>query len=118
MVDVRSVSSKVAHALTELFWTLPIHTWGRPNPKPNAGIWGDLDDVELVIELEKHFEIKIADEESEATQTLGQMQDLLVAKRPDLNEQIIWRDLCRITSEIGNGKADEYTRDTMFLCRI
>jgi hypothetical protein len=119
MVDLRGISSKVAHALTEVFWALPTHAWGRPNPKPNAGIWGDLDEVELVTALEVFFEVSLLQEpELETMQSLGEMHDLLVLKRPDLSEDKIWTELCRITSEYGGEKPSEFTRETMFLCRI
>ncbi len=118
MTESPRLFSRFVCLLGTLYWALPIHFWGRPNPKPNAGIWGDLDDVELIEAVEAFFEITLSDKDAEALETLGDMQDLLTSRKPDMPEDVIWHELCRITSAIGNGKADEYTRDTMFLCRI
>lgn len=51
------------------------------------GLDDDLDSVELVRDLEKAFEIKIANDEAERLLTVGQLYDLLLNKIPADNKQ-------------------------------
>ena len=65
--------------------------WGRPNPHPNIGMVGDGDDVAAIEEIEKDFGVSFDRDGLERIRTLGDLFDILIGMRPDLDRDESWQ---------------------------
>jgi hypothetical protein len=90
----------------------------RSNPKPNLGLWGDGDDVEIIEIVEAHFEVAFTDAEVEAVQTVGDWFDLLLTKRPDLRPEAAWNDYAAVIADFGEHAASDISREMEFFREV
>jgi hypothetical protein len=91
--------------LSELrYWFFP-----RKNPHPNIGMLGDLDDVEVLQDVEKHFGIRFSDQEAEQLRTVGDFFEQCIAKASGADRETAWTEFTTILAAYGTvpaGKID------------
>jgi hypothetical protein len=90
------------------FWPFRAHE--RLN---TINLYGDLDDVELVEDIEKQFGICISNGEAEQTLTMGQLEELVQNHLGERADETIWEHLCRI-ARFHSGHEGPIDRDTTF----
>lgn len=90
----------------------------RRNPRPNIGLYGDLDDVECLEDVERHFSVQFTDEEAAAVTSVGSFHRAVLTKRPDLNPAAAWNDLTRILASHGEIQASEIKPETEFFRHV
>ncbi len=82
-----------------LGWLWPFHPRPRVVARFNTvDLGADLESVELLMGIEAKFAIKFTDAEAEATLTVGDLCDLVVAKT-GLSFDQAWPEVVRITRE-------------------
>jgi len=75
---------------------------------------GDLDDIEILMDIEKTYKIKIEDSEAETTYTVGDLYDLVQLKlKEQSNVDQIWSEVCQIVREHSR-TVDPIDRETSF----
>ncbi len=66
-----------------------------------------LDSVELVMEVEDEFGMKLSDQEAESVHTVADLVELVMSRRPDADRQEVIETVCKLTAEIVGLKADQ-----------
>ncbi|MGR3515024.1 MAG: acyl carrier protein [Paracoccaceae bacterium] len=92
--------------------------FGRGDTKRlnTVGLRGDLDDVELVIDVEKTFGVKLNDAEAQSVRTLGDLEALVRTKLTDVAFDPIWALLERIARD-HSGSKNPIDRETTFFAQ-
>jgi hypothetical protein len=101
-----------------LWSALRFSLFPRRNPRPNIGLYGDLDDVECLEDVERHFSVRFTDEEAAAVTTVGSFLQAVLAKRPDLDRDAAWNDLTRILAPHGEILASEIRPEMEFFRHV
>lgn len=101
-----------------LLSTLRFALFPRKNPRPNIGLYGDLDDVECLEDVERQFSLQFTDEEAAAVTTVDALYQALLAKRPDLDREAAWKELARILAAHGGVPASRITPDMEFFRHV
>ncbi len=79
------------------------------------GLYGDMDDVELLIEIEELFGIKISDEEAESTMTAGQLSELVKSKFKESEHfDPIWEIVRLCIAQYGEQRNMRVNKSTTF----
>jgi hypothetical protein len=84
------------------YWFFP-----QKNPRPNIGMFGDGDDVELLQEVEKSYGICFSDEEAEKMRTVGDFYECAVSKASVQGREIKWVEFARVLASYGTVSAAE-----------
>ncbi|WP_395541233.1 hypothetical protein [Neotabrizicola sp. sgz301269] len=101
-----------------LLSTLRFALFPRKNSRPNIGLYGDLDDVECLEDVERQFSVRFTDEEAEAVTTVGSFYQALLAKRPDLDQEPAWNELAQILALHGEVPASQITPEMEFFRHV
>lgn len=72
-----------------------INRFRRPQ-KNSLYFAGDGDDIDIIIDIERTFEIEITDDEAETILNVGDLQDLLLSKLSSNDPDLLWKLICRI----------------------
>jgi hypothetical protein len=95
------------------WWFFP-----QKNPRPNIGMFGDLDDVELLQEVEKSYGINFSDQEAEKMRTVGDFYQLAVAKAGVQGGEITWTEFARILASYGTVSAEDIDPGMEFFINV
>jgi hypothetical protein len=79
----------------------------RVNPHPNIGMIGDMDDVELLAEVERHFGIAFGDEEASELRTVGDFFEACIAKMTGQDRESAWAEFTTILAAYGEISAEK-----------
>jgi hypothetical protein len=100
--------------LSELrYWFFP-----RTNSHPNIGMLGDLDDVELLEEVEKHFGIRFSDQEAEQVRTVGAFFELCLSKAAVKDRPTAWAEYATILAAYGTVPAEQIDPSMQFFAYV
>ncbi len=84
------------------------------NPRPNVGMQGDLDDVDLLIAVEQEIGVQFSDEAAEAVRNVGQFFDLTSLMAAATGHEPSWQDFVTFVAPFGTMPAEIITPETEF----
>lgn len=74
-----------------------------------------LDALEIVLEVEKAFQVEITDEEGAKTLTLGMLTDVVMSKNTQFPREEVFLIIQKITSVTLGIPADKIKKDSRFV---
>ncbi len=103
---MKSIFDLVAKVGDELF--------PQKNHRPNIGLYGDLDDVRLLEDLEQKFEIEISDEKATAISNVGDLFECISGELTKKGAKLSWQEFIKVLEPHSCIPISQIQRETEF----